>query len=81
MNAVSGNGSSTARLLVTTDGGKSWVTAATDTQNLSGTNPITGSAPAWVDFETPLVGQWLGDAHGIWNTTDGGLRWTRTAFR
>lgn len=79
--ALVGNGTSTAKLLMTTDGGRSWVTAATDTQNLSTWNPIIGNTPAALDFETPLVGQWLGDPHGIWTTTDGGLHWTRVAFR
>ncbi len=74
--AMGGNGTSTAQLLVTTDGGRHWVTAATDTQNLT-----TGSVPAWLGFETPLAGQWLGDPHGVWTTTDGGPHWTRTAFR
>jgi len=80
---VSGNGRYTARLLVTTDGGKHWVTAATDTQKLTtdAVDPTTGSAPAWLGFETRLAGQWLADPHGIWTTTDGGRHWARTAFR
>jgi photosystem II stability/assembly factor-like uncharacterized protein len=69
-------GAYTTQLQVTTDGGRHWVTTAADTQNLA-----TGSAPAWLGFETPLAGQWLGDPHGVWTTTDGGLHWTRTAFR
>ncbi len=73
---VGGAGTYTTELQVTTDGGRDWVTAATDTQNLS-----AGSAPAWLGFETPLSGQWLGDPHGIWTTSDGGLHWTRAAFR
>ena len=72
-----GNGTDTTTLLVTTDGGRQWVTAATDPQDLGG----GASVPATVSFETPLAGQWLGDAHGIWTTADGGLHWTRTAFR
>jgi photosystem II stability/assembly factor-like uncharacterized protein len=40
-----------------------------------------GNVPAWIGFESPSAGQWLGDAHGIWHTADGGLHWTRTAFR
>jgi len=75
--ATGGNGAWTSRLLVTTDGGRHWDVAATDVQDLSG----DGNTPAWIGFETPLAGQWLGDAHGIWNTADGGLHWTRTAFR
>jgi photosystem II stability/assembly factor-like uncharacterized protein len=79
--AIGGNGSDTARLLVTTDEGRHWVTAATDTQNLTTGNLTTGTAPAWLSFETPLAGQWLGDPHGVWTTTDGGLHWARSAFR
>jgi photosystem II stability/assembly factor-like uncharacterized protein len=74
--ATGGNGTYTARLLVTTDGGRRWVTVATDTQDLA-----ADGAPAWAGFETPLAGQWLADPHGVWTTTDGGLHWTRTAFR
>ena len=75
--ATGGNGTWTARLLVTTDGGRHWDVGATDVQHLGG----DGSVPASIGFETPLAGQWLGDAHGIWRTADGGLHWTRTAFR
>jgi len=74
--ATGGSGAYTARLLVTTDGGRRWVTVATDTQDLA-----ADGAPAWAGFETTLAGQWLGDPHGVWTTADGGLRWTRTAFR
>lgn len=74
--ALGGSGTNTAQLFETTDGGRRWAIAATDTQN-----PTNGSALAWLDFETPLVGQWLGDPHAVWTTTDGGLHWTRTAFR
>ena len=75
--ATGGNGAWTSRLLVTTDGGRHWDVAATDVQDLGG----AGNVSAWIGFETPRAGQWLGDAHGIWNTADGGLHWTRTAFR
>ena len=72
-----GNGKDSTTLFMTTDGGGQWVTAATDPQDLGG----GASIPPTVSFETPLAGQWLGDAHGIWTTADGGLHWTRTAFR
>jgi photosystem II stability/assembly factor-like uncharacterized protein len=80
---VGGSGRYTARLLVTTDGGKHWVTAATDSQHLTSDalDPTSGGAPAWIGFQTPLAGHWLADPHGIWSTTDGGRHWTRTAFR
>lgn len=74
--ATSGGGSDTARLLVSTDGGQRWSTAATDTQQVT----VEG-VPAWLGFQTPTVGTWVGDSHGIWNTFDGGSRWTRTALR
>ncbi len=74
--AQGGDGSYTARLVVTTDTGRHWVTAATDTQDLA-----AGGVPAWAGFETALDGQWLADPHSVWTTTDGGLHWTRTAFR
>jgi len=71
-----GNGSYTAHLLVTTDRGQHWETAATDIQDLT-----NGSSPEWLGFETPLIGQWLTDPHAIWITTDGGTHWTKVAFR
>ena len=74
--ATGGNGIWTSRLLVTTDGGRHWEVGATDVQDLGS----GGNDPAWIGFETPLAGQWLGDPHGIWRTADGGLHWTRTAF-
>jgi photosystem II stability/assembly factor-like uncharacterized protein len=73
---ISGNGTDAAHVVVTTDGGRDWALAATDAQVLT-----NSTAPAGLCFETPLVGQWLGDPHGIWTTTDGGLHWTRTPFR
>jgi len=73
---VTGPPGGNAALQVTTDGGRHWLTVATDTPGLT-----AGSAPDGLSFETPLDGQWLGDPHGIWTTTDGGLRWTRMAFR
>jgi photosystem II stability/assembly factor-like uncharacterized protein len=76
-----GSGTATTQLLVTTDGGRRWVTAAADTQNLTTANPALSAAPASLEFETSLVGHWLGDPHGIWSTTDGGVDWMRTAFR
>lgn len=70
-----GSGSYTARLLVSTDGGGHWTTAGTDPQQLT----QTGS-PAWLGFENPQVGRWIGDPHGIWNTSDGGRHWTDLPF-
>jgi hypothetical protein len=71
-----GNGTETAQLLVTTDGGRNWAVTAADTQELT-----TSGTPAWLGFESPGAGQWLGDPHGIWVTADGGLHWRRIPFR
>lgn len=73
--STGGSGSYTARLLVSTDAGGHWTTAATDPQQLT----QTGN-PAWLGFENPQVGRWIGDPHGIWNTSDGGRHWTRLSF-
>lgn len=70
-----GAGSYTARLLVSTDGGGHWSTAATDPQQLT-----QSGTPGWLGFETPAVGRWIGDPHGIWDTTDGGRHWRYRAF-
>lgn len=70
-----GSGSYTARLLVSTDGGGHWPTAGTDPQQLTQTG-----GPAWLGFENPQVGRWIGDPHGIWNTSDGGRHWTDLPF-
>jgi hypothetical protein len=73
--ATGGSGAFTAQLLVTTDAGGRWTTAATETQQI----PQAG-VPAWLGFETPLTGTWIGGPHSIWTTRDGGLHWTRTQF-
>jgi hypothetical protein len=73
--AVGGSGAFTARLLVTTDAGEHWTTAATETQQI----PQAG-VPAWLGFETSQTGTWISGPHSIWTTKDGGLHWTRTRF-
>jgi photosystem II stability/assembly factor-like uncharacterized protein len=71
-----GSGHFTARLLISTDAGRSWHEAATEPQQLG-----PAGAPAWLGFQTPMIGRWIGDPTGIWATHDGGARWTRTALR
>lgn len=73
--ATGGGGRYTAQLLVSTDGGAHWTTPAADSQQ------INQSVPAWLGFETPQVGRWIGDPHSIWTTHDGGLHWTQTPFQ
>jgi len=72
---VSGGGTLTAQLLLSTDAGGHWNAAATDTQQLTQT-----TTSAWLGFETSQVGRWIGDPHSIWTTHDGGQHWLRTAF-
>jgi len=71
-----GSGAFTARVLVSTDGGRDWTTGATDTQQLT-----EEGIPAWLGFETSRVGWWIGDPHSVWTTQDGGRHWAQTAFR
>jgi photosystem II stability/assembly factor-like uncharacterized protein len=73
--ATSGSGTFTAQVLVSTDAGTRWTTAATDTQQLT-----QAQLPAWLGFETSQVGRWISDPHSIWATHDGGLHWIQTAF-
>lgn len=73
--AAGGSGTATATLLVTTDGGKSWATAATNTVPLEETVAV-----AQLGFGTPQLGWWAADPHTVFITTDGGTRWTRFPF-
>ena len=73
--AVGGTGTTTATLLVTTDGGKSWATAATETVPVEET-----AAVAQLGFGTSRVGWWAADPHTVFVTTDGGAHWTRFPF-
>lgn len=72
---VTGSGTKTVKLLITTDGGGAWKIAATDTFQL-GTVAV-----AWLGFETSHVGWWVADPHSIRSTIDGGLHWHRMPFR
>jgi photosystem II stability/assembly factor-like uncharacterized protein len=70
-----GNGTFTAEVSESTDGGHHWIAAATDAQ------PVTVEGiPASVGFETTEVGWWIGDPHSVWTTRDGGRQWTKLAF-
>lgn len=73
--STGGSGAFTAQVLVSTDGGQHWTTAATETQQITQLG-----IPAWLGFETSLVGRWIGGPHSLWSTNDGGLHWTRTSF-
>lgn len=71
-----GSGTFTARLLISKDGGHNWRPAVTDPQHLS-----QAGAPAWLGFQSSTVGRWVADPSGVWTTTNGGARWTRTTLR
>jgi hypothetical protein len=73
--ATGGGGAFTARLLVTTDAGRRWTTAATETQQI-----LQAGVPAWLGFQTSQVGTWISAPRSIWSTKDGGLHWIRAAF-
>jgi photosystem II stability/assembly factor-like uncharacterized protein len=73
--STSGAGPDTARLLVSTDAGRTWTTAASDAQEIT-----SAGIPAWLGFETSQVGRWIGDPHNVWITNDGGQHWDRIAF-
>ncbi len=72
--AGGGSGTWTTKLLVSTDGGAAWKTAAIDTFQL-GTAGVS-----WLGFETSQVGWWAPDPHRIFTTTDGGAHWVQTPF-
>jgi hypothetical protein len=73
--AVGGSGAFTARLLVTTDAGRHWTAAATETQQI-----LQAGLPAWLGFETSQIGWWASAPHSVWSTRDGGLHRARTRF-
>ncbi len=73
--ATGGSGAFTTQILVSTDGGQHWTTAAMETQQITQLG-----VPAWLGFETPMVGRWIGGPHSLWSTNDGGLHWTRATF-
>jgi photosystem II stability/assembly factor-like uncharacterized protein len=70
-----GSGAFMARLLVTTDAGRHWTAAATQTQQI-----LQAGVPAWLGFETSQIGWWASAPHSVWSTRDGGLHWTLTRF-
>jgi len=69
--------SATSTLLVSTDGGEEWSTAATDQVDLS-SSPL--GVNLWLGFEDSTTGRWVGDDQTIWTTTDGGMAWRAQAF-
>jgi Neocarzinostatin family len=66
-----GSGTITSALLITTDGGATWRSAATETFQL-GTPGV-----AWLGFPTARFGWWIPDSHSVFASADGGVRWTR----
>jgi len=74
--AATGSGPFAYRLVASSDGGLHW------TAPITGTTRINPRAPGafFLGFEDPTTGRWISDAHHIWTTRDGGLRWLRRAF-
>jgi len=73
----SGEAPATFTLSVSTDGGREWTTAASDSVNRDFA-PLGGSL--YLGFEDATTGRWVGDDQEIWTTTDGGSSWTARRF-
>ena len=73
---VGGSGPVTAELLVSTDSGRHWTTAATDQYELQPNTLL----PGWLGFQTPQVGRWVSGPNTIWTTSDSGHTWTRSTL-
>lgn len=73
---VGGSGPYTAELLVSTDSGHHWTTAAKRSYELH----LNTIVPAWLGFETPEVGRWVWGSNEIWTTSNGGRSWVRSVL-
>jgi photosystem II stability/assembly factor-like uncharacterized protein len=73
---ITGSGSVTYTLYVSTDGGSNWTLAVSDPEVLDPAGP--GSA--YLGFEDSLFGRWVGFEGAIWTTEDGGTHWSRRPF-
>ena len=69
---ITGGGSVTYTLYVSTDGGSDWALAVTDPEVLD----VNGPGSAFLGFEDLSVGRWVGFRGAIWTTEDGGAHWT-----
>ena len=65
-----GSGQFTYQLLASSDGGRHWRVA------LSETRPLSDVPHGYLGFQSPTVGRWIGDPTTVWTTTDGGARWS-----
>jgi hypothetical protein len=73
---MSGGGPIDYEVDVSHDGGRTWKTAVTDPQDLTGL--IVNRA--FLGFESTKVGRWVGYPRSIWTTTDGGDHWSAHRF-
>lgn len=71
--AAGGSGPFTAELLVSTDNGFHWTTAATDHYDIQ-PNVLQ---PGWLGFPTPQTGLWLAGPNRLWDTRNGGHTWSK----
>jgi hypothetical protein len=60
---------------VSHDGGRTWMTAVTDVEDIGETG-----GGAFLGFQSTRVGRWVGYPRTIWTTTDGGDHWTAHHF-
>jgi hypothetical protein len=73
---ITGSGSVTYTLYVSTDAGSHWALAVSDPEVLD----VAGPGSSFLGFEDSSVGRWVGFEGAIWTTDDGGAHWTRRLF-
>ncbi len=73
---IGGGGPFTYLLYVSTDGGAHWALAVSDPEQTDVAAPYS----AYLGFEDPLVGRWVGFEGAIWTTYDGGAHWIRRLY-
>jgi photosystem II stability/assembly factor-like uncharacterized protein len=74
---IGGGGLYTFRLLLSTDGGTHWSNVVSDREDRE---PGAPYATAYLGFQDPVTGRWVGYSDAIWTTTDGGRHWTQRRF-
>lgn len=73
---ITGSGSVTYTLYVSTDAGSHWALAVSDPEVLD----VAGPGSSFLGFEDSSVGRWVDFEGAIWTTDDGGAHWTRRLF-
>jgi photosystem II stability/assembly factor-like uncharacterized protein len=65
-------------LLASRDGGRTWSQVANESGPAERNQPAPDNG--FLGFESSTVGRWVGYPDDIWETTDGGRRWTRQSL-